>query len=175
MGHFTVCLSSSDKNGDNAVIWENNYHQFSIKCDGLLNKNIAHFFQRFWNPCNDILLYQLLLCKLYHAPHIVLYLVCFVVVFVFKANTRHQFCCFALKKKPDLRIVSSDATSLIAMRLNKIKRETEKRNTLNKSNWFEILENGIINKPGSISSGWWILKDVFPHRLNEIFHLRAPW
>lgn len=134
-----------------------------------------HIFFRDFEIHVMILWYQLLLCKLYHAPHIVLYLGCFVVVFVFKANTRHQFCCFAFKKKTDLRIVSSDATSLIAMRLNKIKRETEKRNTLNKSNWFEILENGIINKPGSISSGWWILKDVFPHRLNEIFHLRAPW
>lgn len=151
MGHFTVCLSSSDKNADNAVIWENNYHQFSIKCDGLLNKNIAHFFQRFWNPCNDILLYQLLLCKLYHAPHIVLYLVCFVVVF-FSKQIQDTSSAVLHKKKPDLRIVSSDATSLIAMRLNKIKRETEKRNTLNKSNWFEILENGTINKPGSISS-----------------------
>lgn len=154
MGHFTVCLSSSDKNADNAVIWENNYHQFSIKCDGLLNKNIAHFFQRFWNPCNDIVVpieEQVVVMQI--TMHIMLRISYYIWFVLFLFSKQIQDTSFAvLHKRKDLRIVSSDATSLIAMRLNKIKRETEKRNTLNKSNWFEILENGIINKPGSISS-----------------------
>lgn len=151
MGHFTVCLSSSDKNADNAVIWENNYHQFYIKCDGLLNKNIAHFFQRFWNPCNDIVVPIVVMQIISRSAYRTIFGL-FCCCFCFQSKYKTPVLLFCIKKKPDLRIVSSDATSLIAMRLNKIKRETEKRNTLNKSNWFEILENGIINKPGSISS-----------------------
>lgn len=152
MGHFTVCLSSSDKNADNAVIWENNYHQFSIKCDGLLNKNIAHFFQSFE-------IHVMIFCctNCCYANYIMLrisyYIWSVLLLFLFSKQIQDTSSAVLHKKNPDLRIVSSDATSLIAMRLNKIKRETEKRNTLNKSNWFEILENGIINKPGSISSG----------------------